>query len=107
MARMYPPSVFSGTKSPGEVEVFGRLRDDPVPPSWTLLHSLDIASHRSQLVGEADFVIIVPSMGVLCLEVKGCLSVRREQGAWFYGTDPVADRRGPFRQAAEAMHSVR
>lgn len=53
MARMCPARVYSGTRSPGEVEVFRRLRDDPDTKSWIALHSLDIAEHRSQLEGGA------------------------------------------------------
>lgn len=107
MARMIPPKVDQGCTSPGEREIFQRLRDDPRTRAWIALHSLDIAQHVRRVSGEADFVIIVPNKGVLCLEVKACTSLRRNQGAWYYGTDPEPDYRGPFRQASEAMHSLR
>lgn len=107
MARMIPPRIAPNTRSPGEIEVFERLRDDPATEDWIVLHSLDIAEHRTQLAGEVDFVVIVPGHGVLCLEVKGCRSLRRENGEWYYGREPKPDRRGPFRQASEAMYSVK
>ena len=107
MARMFPAQIYSGTKSPGEVEIFHRLRDDPVTKSWLVLHSLDVANHRSQVAGEIDFVIIVPTRGVLCLEVKAHRAIRRENGLWYYGSSSMPDARGPFRQAAECMHSMR
>lgn len=107
MARMIPPAVHEATASPGEHEIFRRLRDDPGTQDWIVLHSLDIAHHRRQVSGEADFVIIVPGKGVLCLEVKACRHVRRENGLWFYGDAAHPDSRGPFKQASGAMHSIR
>lgn len=107
MSRMIPPVIPESCPSLGEKEVFIQLRDNPGTSNWIVLHSLDVAQHVRQLSGEADFVIIVPSLGVLCLEVKGCHSLRRDNGLWFYGRDPVGDPRGPFKQASQAMHSLR
>jgi hypothetical protein len=107
MARMIPPSISPSCASPGEREIFRRLKNDPETNGWTVLHSLDIADHVRQISGEADFVVIIPAMGVLCIEVKACSSLRRENGQWFYGLDNRPDMRGPFRQASEAMHSIR
>lgn len=107
MARMIPAQIFAGTPSMGEKEVFRRLANDPNTQEWTVLHSLDIADHIKRVAGEADFVIIVPHKGVLCLEVKGTSSIRREEGLWYYGSNPRPDKRGPFKQASEAMHSIR
>lgn len=104
---MIPPHVHPGCTSPGEVEIFRRLRDDPITRDWTVLHSLDVARHVKRTAGEVDFVVIVPGKGVLCLEVKACSRLERKEGAWYYGSDPSPDYRGPFRQATEAMHSVR
>ncbi len=105
---MIPPVVYEGCPSPGEAEIFRRLKDDPETRGWTVLHSLDIASHRRQVSGEADFVVIIPSKGVLILEVKAASSIRRSgDGQWYYGTNPKPDPRGPFKQASEAMHSIR
>src|SRR5262245_60474038 len=108
MARMIPSSIYPGCASPGEREIFQILRDDPATSNWIVLHSLDIAEHQKQVAGEADFVVIVPGRGVLCLEVKACSSLRRTpEGIWYYGTDPKGDPRGPFKQASVAMHSIR
>lgn len=107
MARMIPSIIPTSCPSKGEQEIFGRLMDEEATKEWIVLHSIDIARHLRQVSGEADFVIIVPSLGVLCLEVKGCRSLERRDGLWFYGHDPKGDPRGPFKQAAEAMHSLR
>src|SRR5437879_1291692 len=105
MALMIPPSIASDA-SPGEREVFRRLEAAPSSDDWIVLHSLDIARHRRQVVGELDFVIIIPALGVLCLEIKACARLRRSGGTWYYGSNPEPDYRGPFKQAAEGMHSL-
>ncbi len=107
MARMIPAQIYAGNPSPGEKEIFRRLANDPDTEDWIVLHSLDIAQHIKRLSGEADFVIIVPHKGVLCLEVKATSKVRREEGLWYYGNNPKPDKRGPFKQSSEAMHSIR
>ena len=107
MARMIPPVIPHRCSSPGEREIFTRLKDEPGTKDWIVLHSLDIAHHLRQVAGEADFVIIAPALGVLCLEVKACHSLQRANGLWYYGHDPHGDPRGPFKQASEAMHSLR
>lgn len=107
MARMIPPTVSACCPSQGEKEIFTKLKEEEATRDWIILHSLDVAQHLRQVSGEADFVIIVPLLGVLCLEVKACHSLERRDGLWFYGHDPKGDPRGPFKQAAEAMHSLR
>jgi hypothetical protein len=108
MAIMIPPVIGADTKSPGEHEVFKRLRDDPSTTDWIVLHSLDIARHLRQVSGEIDFVVIIPHLGVLCVEVKAHRKIeRRPDGMWIYGSDPKPDHRGPFKQASDAMHSLK
>jgi hypothetical protein len=104
---MIPPVIPASCPSPGEKEIFSRLRDESGSKDWIVLHSLDISHHLRRVAGEADFVIVVPALGVLTLEVKACHSVLRQDGLWYYGHDPHGDPRGPFKQASEAMHSLR
>ena len=106
MATIIPP-VIADYKYDGEREIAIKLADDPKAEDWIVLHSLDVSKHTSQVTGECDFVIIIPGKGVLCLEVKGCRSLKVEQGLWYYGTNPKGDKRGPFKQAAGNMHSIR
>lgn len=107
MARMIPPVIDDQTPSPGERLVFERLRDDPDTEGWIVLHSVSLPRHLRQVEGEVDFVVVVPRLGVLCLEVKAHRSVRRdEQGMWFLGSQQPTPR-SPFRQSSEAMHSLR
>lgn len=107
MARLIPSSLSEKCVSPGEKEIFTRFKSELEADEWIILHSLDIAQHIKQVSGEADFVIIVPNMGVLCLEVKACHSLERKDGLWFYGLESKGDPRGPFKQSSDAMHSLR
>ncbi len=107
MATMIPAVLDPHTRSHGEREVFVRLRDDPETRDWLVLHSLDIAAPRNRIAAEIDFVIAIPGLGVLCLEVKATSHIRRQGGLWFYGSDPEGDPRGPFKQASAAMHELR
>ena len=117
--RLLPPTIAESTESGGERAVFDALaapsaarppRSSAAAPdttSWTVLHSFDIVDHRRRLAGEIDFLCIVPGKGVLVIEVKGCPSLRRHGGDWYYGRSTEPDHRGPFRQASDAMHSLR
>ena len=100
------PSTCPENAPPGEHELFRRLRDDPDTKDWIVLHSLDLARHVCNVAGEADFVVIIPGHGVLVIEVKSHRTVLVDGEGWHLGHDPV-DRRGPFKQASQAMHSVR
>lgn len=104
---MLPALLDPATASPGEREVFRRLKEDPGAADWTVLHSLDVSHHVRAVAGELDFLVLIPGHGALALEVKACRSLRRHDGLWFYGNEARGDPRGPFKQAAEAMHSVR
>lgn len=106
MARMIP-AYCAESAPPGEKAVFAALRDAAGTEHWTVLHSLAIAKHERQVEGEADFVVVAPNAGLLVIEVKSHLSVARSSdGTWRLGQDPPTVR-GPFRQAQEAMHSIR
>lgn len=103
---MIPPLI--AAKAPnGEKFLFRRLRDDPATRDWVVFHSFDIRRHVSRAEGEADLVVAIPNLGVLCIEVKGC-GVTRHDGLWIYGYDPPRKSPvGPFRQASDAAHSLR
>jgi hypothetical protein len=106
VARMIPPLVAADAPK-GERQLFAKLRDDPRAKDWLVLHSYDIRRHVARAEGEADMVIVVPGLGVLCIEVKGC-GVVREEGLWTYSYNPPKTSTvGPFRQASQAAHSIR
>lgn len=103
---MVPPQMLA--KAPqGEQLLFRKLRDDPATRDWVVFHSFDIRRHVARTEGEADLVVAVPGLGILCIEVKGC-GVTRQEGLWIYDYDPPKKSPvGPFRQASDAAHSLR
>jgi hypothetical protein len=103
MARMIPPECGAFTPA-GERELFNKLRLDPNTESWIVLHSLDLKKHITKIEGELDMVILVPNLGVLCVEVKGC-DVTRRDGKWIYPYETSIE--GPFKQVSRSMHSLR
>ena len=105
-ARMIPNSILPDSP-PGERAIFDRFRSDPACEGWIVLHSLDLARHIKRVSGEADFVVIVPDQGVAVLEVKSHDFVKFDERGWWLGSSISPDTRGPFKQAAEAMHSIR
>lgn len=102
---MYPPNISTGTESSGEIELFYKIKNDPITINWIVLHSLDIAKHKRQRTGEVDFLIIIPNKGVLCLEIKAIKSIKRENGIWCLGPGK-SEIRGPFKQASTNMYSI-
>lgn len=107
MARMIPPYIAPENPSPGEHLIFTRFKCDPETLDWVVFHSLGVARHKSRLSGEIDFVVVIPGLGILCLEVKAG-RVAREAGEWVFGSGASRRRSaiGPFQQAAEGMHSL-
>jgi len=106
VAHLIPPDYPRGT-SPGEALIFDLFRSTDVGAGWTILHSLHLPDHVRQVEGEADFVVLMPGLGVLCLEVKSHLRADFVDGAWYLGSEGSPDYRGPFRQAEMAARSVK
>jgi len=106
MARMIPPYVASETPR-GERQLYEKLKNDPETKGWVIFHSFDIRRHTVRSAGEADILIFIPNLGVLCVEVKGC-DVSRNEGLWTYHyAQPKVTSLSPFRQASDAAHSIR
>lgn len=91
-------------RSDGEQELYYSLRNCEGGANWVVLHSLEIARHVKQVQGEADFVVLAPGLGVLVLEVKAARSVERLADGWRLGNE--FSKKGPFKQASEAKHSI-
>lgn len=108
MARMLPNRISPEVTSSAERRVYDWFRDDPATEDWIVLHSLGLARHERLLFGEIDFVVLAPSYGIFCLEVKGG-RVARENGLWVF-TNRYGESnkkvRGPFDQAREGMFSL-
>ena len=98
MESVWPSSAFLGC-----------LRATRQREDWVVLHSLGLARRANGPYGEIDFVVIIPSEGIVCLEVKGG-RVSCEAGIWRtmdrYGRSTTL-KRSPFIQAREGMFAVR
>ena len=109
MAIMIPPT-FSDDSPSSERRVFEILKSGPDSSDWRVLHSLGFSSARSGRFGEIDFVVIIPLLGILCIEVKGG-HVSQENGVWYTcprnSTVPEQLKRSPFRQAQEGMWKLK
>ncbi len=82
MATMYPMKVEAQAQC-GEQSVYEELRK--LPDDWVVFH--DCWQHyrqgREYVNYEADFIVLVPRLGIVCIEVKDwAVPVRIEQGEW-------------------------
>lgn len=108
MAKMLPPYISEEVKSTGERQIFDLLKNDPSTENWVILHSLGLAKHTKRLYGEIDFLVLAPSLGIFCLEVKSG-DIKREGGLWTFTNrfgEVSTSARSPFQQAQEAMFSL-
>ena len=106
MARMIPKVLDrDDTPSPGEKLLFDYLEVGPGAEDWVVFHSQRLASVPGKQQGEADFVVCVPGLGVLVLEVKAHKQITREEGVWYYG-QAMEPGKDPFKQASDAMYSL-
>jgi nucleoside-triphosphatase THEP1 len=104
MAKMYPNYCI--TDSPGERKLFNFLRESSRSQDWIVLHSLHIARHISKTKGEADFVVLIPAIGIVVIEVKSHQEIKVRQGSWFFGRENTPHE-SPFKQGETAMYSIR
>jgi hypothetical protein len=101
------PSECDPTSPPGEKRLFNLVKEQLSGENWTVLHSLGIAKHATQMEGEADFLLVIPGKGILIIEVKSHLSISRDlNGFWILGSDKPTQR-SPFKQARGQVHSIR
>jgi hypothetical protein len=98
MARLIPS--FPDERTPGgEREVFALLAS--CPEDWAVLHSLDLAPWNRNLRTEIDFLVIVPDLGITCIEVKSHAEIWFDGSRWY----PDSITRSPFKQALDARYS--
>ena len=98
MARLIP-SFMDDHTPPGERDVFNMLSAGPA--EWVALHSLDLAPWNRGLRTEIDFVVIVPEIGILCIEVKSQNAISFYGDRWL----PPEIKRSPFKQASDGRHT--
>lgn len=106
MARVIPSTRPEDLEHNSErlvLEALLQLSDD-----YVVLHSFPWLRPRRDLAneplveGEADFVILHATRGLLVLEVKGGVPEYRQR-TWYRGTDEIKD---PFRQATDNLYAL-
>lgn len=105
---MIPPQYDQSTVSAAEKRIFHLLEGDPDTSDWWVLHSLGLSKRSRGPYGEIDFVILLPTGGVVCLEIKGG-RVSCKNGVW-ETTDrsgaAVGLKKSPFMQARDGMFAL-
>ena len=97
MASLIPNIIKNSVQSPGEILLFNYFKNENnQTKDWKVLHSFDIAQHRKKKKGEADFLILIPQKGILCLEIKAHQKITREKGLWNFSGNIQSET--PFEQ---------
>jgi len=78
VARIYPQNAVANNEP--EQRILERLSAE-LSDEWTVLHSLRIARHRNNRIGEADFVAFTHDC-FMVIEVKGG-EIAIQRGVWF------------------------
>ncbi len=109
MPRMLPKLYFAeATNNPSdaEEEIFNRFSNDKTIDDWWILHSYHIVDHVVQKEGEVDFIVFIPSLGVVTIEVKGHREIKYEEGLWYFNKNHEPEKKSPLTQAKENMWSL-
>jgi hypothetical protein len=102
---MNPPTPLDSSP-PGEIELFERLAASKGTEHWVAFQGLLLADHTTQVMGEIDFLVFVPNVGILVIEVKSHRRMSRDAaGRWILGSSGPTNR-SPFKQAADQRFSL-
>lgn len=108
MAKMIPSYITEDVKSNAEKKVFKMFEEAPGTDSWIVLHSLSLPRHEKLIIGEIDFLVIAPNLGIYAIEVKGG-RISTSDGIWTFTNrfgESNTKSRSPFKQASDGMFSV-
>ncbi|MDC0044561.1 NERD domain-containing protein [Pelagibacteraceae bacterium] len=110
MIKFFPDDLIQKDfKSPGEYELYKKLKEFGSLRNWIIYHSQSVHSHVSQHMGEIDFIIVIPKLGVITVEVKAVKSISYDPEvklSWKLGSNKP-ESRGPFDQAFDNNRSLR
>ncbi|WP_261147676.1 nuclease-related domain-containing DEAD/DEAH box helicase [Serratia fonticola] len=95
------PGFIDESAPPGEVMLYRKL--ESAKCGWTVIHSLDLAPSNHNLRTELDFVVVIPEVGILCVEVKSHREIGFDGDHWY----PTSITKSPFRQAQNARFVLR
>ena len=110
MSKIFPKFVYDFHGSYGEEQIFESLKS--MDDSWTIFHSINWQKRNTNgkiSWGEADFVIMHKSYGILDVEVKsGGISFK--EGEWYQtrlDTGETNKMKNPFNQANRSKYKFR
>ena len=107
MVNMIPSEIDERTKSDAERNFYNIIKELDLGKTAYAIHDLSVPGHESKSKGEIDFVIIC-SMGIACLEVKGG-GIRRVNGIW-YGINRYGEvhekMESPEKQCSDNMYNL-
>ncbi|MFD1437817.1 ATP-binding domain-containing protein [Acinetobacter sp. ANC 4282] len=103
------PRIFdlNNNSSPGEKIFFERISRDEEIKNWVVLHSLNVAYHQTRVMGELDFIVIIPKLGILAIEIKSHLEIKVEDGVWHLGRTDKNGSISPFVQLNKTLFSLK
>lgn len=110
MATMIPDIDPRDIPNPGESRIYAALRE--LPPNYTVCYSLkyrptDASAPDGVDFGEADFVVVVPPIGYMVIEVKqGKIEYRAGQWLEYKPGGPELLPKDPIEQARKAMFAI-
>lgn len=108
MANMYPKNINEYMPTDSERIVYQELKNQ-LPDSFDVFYSVSWTSYNAGRLekSEADFVVVSPDYGFLCLEVKGGSGIRIEDGVWYLSDTVHGERKlnmSPYNQAEKNMY---
>ena len=104
---MYPKNINEYMPTDSERIVYQELKNQ-LPDSFDVFYSVSWTSYNAGRLekSEADFVVVSPDYGFLCLEVKGGSGIRIEDGVWYLSDTVHGERKlnmSPYNQAEKNM----
>lgn len=111
MAIMYPKNIAQYAPTESEQLVYYELKNQ-LPDTFEVFYSVSwtYTKNGKREKSEADFVVMSPSYGFLCFEVKGGYGLRVEDNEWTVLDHTYGDRklpRSPYEQAEASMYFFR
>ncbi len=111
MAIMYPKNIAQYAPTESEQIVYYALQQQ-LPDSFEVFYSVSwtYTKNGKKEKSEADFVVLSPNYGFLCLEVKGGHGIRVVNNEWILLDNVHGDRRlprSPYDQAEASMYFLK
>jgi hypothetical protein len=98
--RIVPSFINEEQSPPGEILIYNKLQQ--ATRDWTVIHSLDLAPINRMKRTEIDFLIIIPKVGLVCVEVKSHREIGFDGHTWY----PESVKKSPFQQAMDARYAL-